>query len=65
MVNRVRPIVKGNPMKKLLVKMIPGFFTIALTCCGGTLEDALNQSDYTKYKAEQARKLDLSAGRIQ
>jgi hypothetical protein len=46
-------------MKKIFVKTLPGFFLVSMTCCGGTLADVHYQSDYTKYKVEQEKKVEI------
>jgi hypothetical protein len=47
-------------MKKIFVKTLPAFFLVTVTCCGGTLSDVLNESDYTKYKVEKQKKVEIS-----
>lgn len=46
-------------MKKLFRKTIPGFFLVSMTCCGGTLSDVLSEADYTKYKVEKEKKVEI------
>lgn len=46
-------------MKKIVIKLMPGFFAFGVTCCGGTLSDALNEADYTKYKTEQSKRVEI------
>jgi hypothetical protein len=54
-------------MKKLLVKTMPGIFLITVTCCGGgnsgSISDSFRKADYTKYKAEQMKKVELFSGK--
>jgi hypothetical protein len=47
-------------MKKIIIKALPGFFFVSMTCCGGTLADVHYQSDYSKYKVEQQKKVEIS-----
>jgi len=46
-------------MKKIFLKVMPGIFAFGVTCCGGTLADALDQADYTKHKADQSKKVEV------
>jgi hypothetical protein len=54
-------------MKKLLLKSMPGIFLVTVTCCGGgnsgSISDSFRAADYTKYKAEQAQKIELFSGK--
>ena len=47
-------------MKKAVLAGVLGVFVIAITSCGGGHTcDAYRKSDYTKYKAEQSKKIDF------
>jgi hypothetical protein len=49
-------------MKKMILAGIAGLFVIGFTSCGGGGQhcDAYRTSDYTKYKAEQTKKVELN-----
>lgn len=47
-------------MKKIILAGITGVFILGMTSCGGGQHcDAYRTSDYTKYKAEQSKKIEL------
>jgi hypothetical protein len=49
-------------MKKVILAGIAGVFVLGMTSCGGGGHtcDAYRTSDYTKYKAEQSKKVELN-----
>ena len=48
-------------MKKVILAGIAGIFVLGMTSCGGGHTcDAYRTSDYTKYKAEQSKKVELN-----
>lgn len=49
-------------MKKIILTGIAALFVIGFTSCGGGGHncDAYNSSNYTKYKAEQSKTVDLN-----
>ncbi|MBK9192266.1 MAG: hypothetical protein IPM77_12585 [Crocinitomicaceae bacterium] len=51
-------------MKKVVLTGIVGVFVLALTSCGGGHTcDAYRKADYTKFKAEQSKKIELNIGK--
>lgn len=48
-------------MKKVIVTAVTGVLFLAITSCGGGHTcDAYNKADYTKYKNEQSKKVELN-----
>ncbi|MBK7128883.1 MAG: hypothetical protein IPM74_02740 [Crocinitomicaceae bacterium] len=48
-------------MKKVILAGIAGVFVLGMTSCGGGHTcDAYRKADYTKYKAEQTKKIELN-----
>lgn len=48
-------------MKKVILATVAGVFLLGVTSCGGGQHcDAYRTSDYTKYKAEQSKKMELN-----
>lgn len=48
-------------MKKVILAGIAGVFVLGMTSCGGGHTcDAYRTSDYTKYKADQSKKVELN-----
>ena len=48
-------------MKKVVLTGIVGVFALAMTSCGGGHScDAYRKADYTKYKTEQTKKIELN-----
>ena len=52
-------------MKKIVLTGIVATFVLAMTSCGGGGHscDAYRSADYTKYKAEQSKKVELNIKR--
>jgi hypothetical protein len=51
-------------MKKVVLTGFVGVFVLALTSCGGGHTcDAYRKADYTKFKAEQSKKIELNIGK--
>ena len=47
-------------MKKIVLTGIVGAFVLGMTSCGGGHTcDAYRTADYTKYKAEQSKKVEI------
>lgn len=57
-------LVKTNrtlTMKKFILAGIAGVFVLGMTSCGGGHTcDAYRTSDYTKYKAEKSKKIEVN-----
>lgn len=48
-------------MKKVILAGIAGVFVLAMTSCGGGHScDAYRNANYTKYKADQSKKIELN-----
>lgn len=48
-------------MKKIVLTGIVGAFVLGMTSCGGGHTcDAYRTADYTKYKAEQSKKVEIT-----
>lgn len=48
-------------MKKFILAGIAGVFVLGMTSCGGGHKcDAYRSVDYSKYKAEQSKKIEIS-----
>lgn len=48
-------------MKKFILAGIAGVFVLGMTSCGGGHTcDAYRTSDYTKYKAEKSKKIEVN-----
>lgn len=50
-------------MKKVILATVAGVLFVAITSCGGGghgVCDAYNKADYTKYKNEQSKKVELN-----
>ena len=48
-------------MKKVILTGIVGAFVLGMTSCGGGHTcDAYRSADYTKYKAEQTKKIEVN-----
>lgn len=51
-------------MKKAVLAGIVGVFAVAMTSCGGGHScDAYRKADYTKYKNEQSKKVEVNIGK--
>ncbi|MBI3134398.1 MAG: hypothetical protein HYZ14_06935 [Bacteroidetes bacterium] len=51
-------------MKKIVLTGIVGAFVLGMTSCGGGHTcDAYRKADYTKYHAEQSKKIELTIGK--
>lgn len=52
-------------MKKVVLTGIVGAFVLGMASCGGGGHtcDAYRKADYTKYKAEQSKKIELTIGK--
>jgi hypothetical protein len=58
----IQPKLKEKPrsMKKLILAGVLGVFALGFTSCGGGhVCDAYRTSDYTKYKADQNKKIEM------
>ncbi|MCB9223599.1 MAG: hypothetical protein R2780_04465 [Crocinitomicaceae bacterium] len=52
-------------MKKVMLAGILGVFALGMTSCGHGVCDAYNKSDYTKYKADHNKKVELVKALVQ